>query len=229
MKKNLHLEDKNMEEFIKTPLEQPTAQPPAVRQTTQEHKPLQVRNVNQESEFTKNVEDAKVNILKESATDERFVNSLREQIKQATLKATELEREKQELEQQNVKYASELLQTQQELNKHNQTENTWENKKKARQYHYDGVKPIMEFIGIKTSMNVFLLYLLVAVLIVPFIASKLASGTFGALVTGGDAGKDRPKAVKGFLFTLFAVLCVILFVIGVYLLAKWIEPFGWVV
>ena len=187
-----------------------------------------VRNVTEKTEFSEAVDRGKINILNEAYTnDKKFQDDLKKELKEATLKAAQLEQEKQSLEKQNVKYAQELLETQQKLNQNKQAEDKWENKQKSRQFHYNGVKDIMLFVGIKEPMNIFLLYIFVIVLFIPFFASKLVKGTFGALISGGENGKDRPKEVKGFLYTLFAILCLIVVFVGCYLLVDWLHPFGW--
>jgi len=119
------------------------------------------------------------------------------------------------------------LETKQLLNKQKQEEDKWSNKTKSRDFHYSGVKDILEFVGIKNSMNIFFLYVFVAVLIIPFFITRFIKGTFGALIVGGNNGVDRPAGVKAFLYTLFAIICIITVAVGCYLLINWLHPFGW--
>lgn len=184
-----------------------------------------VASVTEATDFSKAVDAAKIQAVQEaSANDEKFVKDFTEQLKQATLKAAQVEQEKQELEKQNIKYAQELLETQQKLNEKEQKINDWEKKQKRRQYHYDGVKPIMEFVGIKTPMNLFLLYFLTSILVWFFLLSKLFKGTIGALIAGAETD-NRPKAVKGFMWTLLAVIVLVVASSAIYLLAKWLAIF----
>lgn len=197
-------------------------EPKAVAETPQEPKPL-VANVTQATDFTKAVDQAKIQAVQEAAaSDEKFVKDFTEELKQATLKAAQVEQEKQALEKQNVQYHQELLETQQKLNEKEQQISEWDKKQKRRQYHYDGVRPIMEFVGIETPMNLFFLYFLTIFLIWFYLLNKLYRGTLGALIAGaGD--EDRPKTVKGFLWTMVAFVVtglVALAVLGVLLILR---------
>ena len=46
------------------------------------------------------------------------------------------------------------------LNEQLQAENAWSNKEKRREYHFNGVKAILMFVGIKEPMNLVILYIL---------------------------------------------------------------------
>lgn len=194
----------------------------AVVEEKHEKQEILVKNVTEATDFSKAVDEAKIKAVQEAAaTDEKFVKDFTEQLKEATLKSAQVEQEKQELEKQNVQYAQELLETQQKLNAATQQVNEWDKKQKRRQYHYDGVKPIMEFVGIKTPMNLFLLYALTGVLVWFFLLNKLFKGTVGALIAGAE-DSDRPKAVKGFLWTLIAVIAVAVLAFVILLVLKWL-------
>lgn len=127
-----------------------------------------------------------------------------------------------ELEKRNLQFEQEKLETKQKENVHQQQEDKWANRQKRWQYHYDGVKPIMQFVGIETPMNLLLLYFLTLVLVWFFLISKLLKGTIGALIAGASDA-DRPKAVKGFLWTLLAIFTVIIIAMAVYLFLRWQE------
>lgn len=181
-----------------------------------------VANVTAPTDFSKAVDNAKIESLKNAAaTDEKFVKDFTEQLKQATLKAAQVEEEKQELEKQNIQYQQELLETQQKLNEKAQKVTDWEKKQKRREYHYEGVKPIMEFVGIKQPMNLPLLYFLTSILVWFFLLSKLFKGTVGALIAGAETD-NRPKAVKGFLWTLLAIIVLGLVATAAYLILGWL-------
>lgn len=183
----------------------------------------EIRNVTASTTFTEAIDIAKIDTVKEaSVNDEKFKKEFTDKLKDATLKLAELETEKAELEKQNIEYHQELLQTQQELNEQLQDENAWINKEKRREYHYNGVKSILTFVGITEPMNLVVLYFLTAILVPFYLLNKLIAGTFGALVAGASDA-NRPKAVKGFLFTLLAVACTGLIAVMVFLVLKWLK------
>lgn len=175
------------------------------------------------SEFAKRMDDVKVQVLENASNeDEKFVKTVKENLKDAAVKHTEVEQKKAEFVKQKVQYEQEKLETKQKENVHQQQEDKWANRQKRRQYHYDGVKPIMQFVGIETPMNLLLLYFLTLVLVWFFLIGKLLKGTIGALIAGASDA-DRPKAVKGFLWTLLAIVTVIIIVMVVYLFLRWQE------
>lgn len=175
------------------------------------------------SEFAKRMDDVKVQVLENASNeDEKFVKTVKENLKDAAVKHTEVEQKKAEFVKQKVQFEQEKLETKQKENVHQQQEDKWANRQKRRQYHYDGVKPIMQFVGIETPMNLLLLYFLTLVLVWFFLISKLLKGTIGALVAGASDA-DRPKAVKGFLWTLLAIFTVIIIAMAVYLFLRWQE------
>jgi hypothetical protein len=183
----------------------------------------EIRNVTASTTFTEAIDRAKIDTVEEaSANDKTFKKEFTDKLKDATLKLAELETEKAELEKQNIEYHQELLQTQQELNEQLQAENQWANKEKRREYHYNGVKSILTFVGITEPMNLVVLYFLTAILVPFYLLNKLIAGTFGTLVAGASDA-NRPKAVKGFLFTLLAVACAGLLAVMVYLGLGWLK------
>lgn len=173
------------------------------------------------SEFAKRMDDVKVQVLENASNeDEKFVKTVKENLKDAAVKHTEVEQKKAEFVKQKVQFEQEKLETKQKENVHQQQEDKWANRQKRRQYHYDGVKPIMQFVGIETPMNLLLLYFLTLVLVWFFLIGKLLKGTVGALIAGASDA-DRPKAVKGFLWTLLAIFTVIIIAMAVYLFLRW--------
>lgn len=173
------------------------------------------------SEFAKRMDDVKVQVLENASNeDEKFVKTVKENLKDAAVKHTEVEQKKAEFVKQKVQFEQEKLETKQKENVHQQQEDKWANRQKRRQYHYDGVKPIMQFVGIETPMNLLLLYFLTLVLVWFFLIGKLLKGTIGALIAGASDA-DRPKAVKGFLWTLLAIFTVIIIAMVVYLFLRW--------
>lgn len=195
----------------------------AVESRTGELQVNEIRNVTASTTFTEAIDRAKIDTVEEaSANDKTFKKEFTDKLKDATLKLAELETEKAELEKQNIEYHQELLQTQQELNEQLQAENQWANKEKRREYHYNGVKSILTFVGITEPMNLVVLYFLTAILVPFYLLNKLIAGTFGTLVAGAS-DSNRPKAVKGFLFTLLAVACAGLLAVMVYLGLGWLK------
>lgn len=171
-----------------------------------------VAPTNQPSVFQQVVEDAKVKVIQEAAAnDEKFVKEVSDKLKEAAKKASQYEEEIQKYKKQQVEYEQELLDTQQKLNQATQQKNEWERKEKRREYHYNGVKPIMEFVGVKTPMNLVFLYFLTLIIIWFFLGHKLLKATFGALLAGAEDG-NRSKAVRGFLWTLLAVIVTVVVV-----------------
>lgn len=174
-----------------------------------------------ETEFGKRMTEVKVNVLEEAQqNDEQFVETVKSNLKKAAVTATEVEQEKQEYEKQQVQAESEKLSRAQKQNEHKIKEDVWANRQKRRQYHFDGVKPIMSFVEIKEPMNLFVLYFLTVVLIVPFLLAKLWRGTIGALIAGG-CDSNRPKFAKGFIWTLLALAAACVLGGLIYLFLKW--------
>ena len=183
----------------------------------------QLSNVTAANSFTKAVDTAKINVLQEaSANDKKFTDDFKDKLKEATLKLAEVEREKANLEKQNIEYHQELLNSEQLLNEQKQAEDKWISRQKQREFHYAGVRTIMEFVGIKQPMNIALLYFLTLFLLPFFLFAKLWKGTIGALIVGAE-DSDRPKAVRGFLYTLLGVVAVGIIALVTYLALGWLN------
>ena len=171
--------------------------------------------------FTDRMDDVKLKILQDaSISDEKFVKTIKDNVKEAAVVNTEVEREREAFAKQSVQYEREKLSTKQQKNTIEATEDKWANREKRREFHYNGVKPIMEFVGISKPMNLLLLYFLTAVLIWFFLLAKLWRGTIGALIAGAEDA-NRPKTVKGLLWTLLAVVVIGILAALVYLFLKW--------
>lgn len=177
--------------------------------------------VKMETDFSKRMDEVKQNILTEaSVEDKRFVETVKENVKKAAEKLTEVEKKKAEYQEQQVDYESEKLDTQQKKNVHEQNEDKWINKQKRREFHYNGVKPIMTFVGINDPMNLGFLYILAIILAPMFLLSKFIKGTFGTLIAGASDG-NRTKAAKGFLWTIVCVFALLVVICLVLLFLKW--------
>lgn len=171
--------------------------------------------------FTDRMDDVKLKILQDaSASDEKFVKTIKDNVKEAAVVNTEVEREREAFAKQSVQYEREKLSTKQQKNTIEATEDKWANREKRREFHYNGVKPIMEFVGISKPMNLALLYFLSFILVWFFLLSKLWRGTIGALIAGAEDA-NRPKTVKGFLWTLLGLVSLGVLAALVYLFLKW--------
>lgn len=171
--------------------------------------------------FTDHMDDVKLKILQDaSASDEKFVKTIKDNVKEAAVVNTEVEREREAFAKQSVQYEREKLSTKQQKNTIEATEDKWANREKRREFHYNGVKPIMEFVGISKPMNLALLYFLSFILVWFFLLSKLWRGTIGALIAGAEDA-NRPKTVKGFLWTLLGLVALGVLAALVYLFLKW--------
>lgn len=174
-----------------------------------------------ESEFGHKFEDVKVAVLEEAkANDEAFVTTVKSNLKSAAVKLSEVEQKKADYQKQQVDAESEVLDRSQKQNEHGIKEDAWSNKQKCRQFHYNGVKPIMMFVGITEPMNLIMLYFLTIVLTPFFLVAKFFRGTIGALLCGA-CDSNRPKAMKGFIWTVLAMLLVAVVAAAVYLFLKW--------
>ena len=127
----------------------------------EEHQNEVVQPKFEQTNFGKKMDDVKQNIIAEAAAnDDKFVETVKENLKDAAITATEVEQEKQKLEKQQVNAEQEKLGRTQKQIEHGVAEDKWLNRQKRRQYHYDGVKPIMEFVGISSPMNEVVLYVI---------------------------------------------------------------------
>lgn len=189
--------------------------------TTESVAEVPTNSVFAENNFTERMDDVKLKILQDaSVSDEKFVKTIKDNVKEAAVVNTEVEREREAFAKQSVQYEREKLSTKQQKNTIEATEDKWANREKRREFHYNGVKPIMEFVGISKPMNLLLLYFLTAVLIWFFLLAKLWRGTIGALIAGAEDA-NRPKTVKGLLWTLLAVVVIGILAGLVYLFLKW--------
>lgn len=189
--------------------------------TTESVAEVPTNSVFAENNFTERMDDVKLKILQDaSVSDEKFVKTIKDNVKEAAVVNTEVEREREAFAKQSVQYEREKLSTKQQKNTIEATEDKWANREKRREFHYNGVKPIMEFVGITKPMNLLLLYFLTAVLIWFFLLAKLWRGTIGALIAGAEDA-NRPKTVKGLLWTLLAVVVIGILAALVYLFLKW--------
>ena len=186
---------------------------------------VKVDNLTASTRFTDKVDDAKVNVLADaSANDAKFVEDFKEKLKEATLKAAELEKQKQEFENKYIELNKQYIETKTQLEKQTQQQNKWANKEKARQYHYNGLKDIMEFLHIKSPMNIYIMYVLAIITSPIYLVWTLIISPIWTIIVGKD-NEDRPKAVKGAIWTLSLIFCAVLLVFFIYAVGRF--KFGW--
>lgn len=174
-----------------------------------------------QSKFKQAMDAVKLNVLAEAAAeDEQFVRTVKQTLKSAAVSNTQVEESRANLEKKKVEYQAATVDTAMMQNEHQAAENKWANREKKRQYHYNGVKPIMMFAGIEEPLNLFLLYLLTLILSPFFLLAKLLRGTIGVLL-GAACDPDKPKSIKGLLWTILAIITVLITTAVVYLFLKW--------
>lgn len=174
-------------------------------------KPLQkqqIDNLTKSTDFSNAIDKAKIETIKRaSAEDEKFNEDFKTELKQAVLKSAQLEKEKQELEKKNIELQQNYIKTKNELETHTQSVNKWENKQKAREYHYNGLKDIMLFVHINNPMCIPLMYIF-AILVSPiYLLWTLILCPIGTLIAG-TKDQERPKLVKGAIYTILCVALV---------------------
>lgn len=186
----------------------------------------QLRPINAPSAFTEVVDKAKIAVVQQAAaTDKRFSNEFTNQVTDAALESAKVEQEKQKLERQLIEYEQELLETKQQLNKLEQQANKWETRQKRRQFFYDGVKPIMEFVRIKEPMNILLMFLMTVIILPFFLIDKFLQGTVGNLLSGAT-DDSRPKAVKNFIWTMLGILVAVIVIAVIFVVFLVLKHYG---
>ena len=204
-------------------LNKPEEKPLQPIQQVQNQAVQTVQPVHQEfmgDRFAQSMENVKINVLADaSVEDKNFVKDVKDNLKKAAIKHTEIEKDKAAYVEQRVKAESEKLSKDQAKNKHEMAEDRWANKQKKRQYVYDGVKPIMKFVGIDEPMSVLLTILFTVVLIGFFLVAKLLNGTVGILIDTVRNDKSD-KAMKVIAWTVLIILMLFALFIAIYLFLK---------
>lgn len=168
--------------------------------------------LNKRTNFEKKVEEAQVQFVKNG--DGKHVEEFKKSMGEAILEEANVAKEK-------AIAKKEVIITEKQKALLDQKANKWANREIRRKYHYNGVKPIMQFVGICEPLNLFFLYLLTVVLFMPFLVDKLIRATFGALLTG--ANSDRPRAMKNTLWTIFVFAVVFFIALGILLVLEWLN------
>lgn len=203
-------------EKIKQEIEKARENEPKQELQVAQNQDKQISNVTQATAFTNAIDTAKIETIKRaSAEDDKFNEDFKAELKQAVLKSAQLEKEKQELEKKNIELQQNYIKTKNELETQTQSVNKWENKQKARQYHYDGLKDIMLFLHINNPMCIPLMYIF-AILASPiYLVWTLILAPLGTLIAG-TKDQERPKLVKGAIYTILCVALVAIIVLLFY-------------
>lgn len=186
-----------------------------------EESPVKADSPIAESKFVTVIDKIKRDIINDAQKNNpNFVQNVTNKVQNVIVKNLEVEEKLADFEKQKIELSGEKVDTAKQQNALTANENIWTNKEKCREYHYNGVKPIMKFVDIDEALNLPLLYFLTVVLFPFFLFAKFIKGTFGALLTGAS-DNSRSKAVKGFLWTILAIVILLIILAIIYLFLKW--------
>ena len=176
----------------------------------------QITNITMSTPFSDVIDNAKIETIKRaSAEDDKFNEDFKNELKQAVLKSAQLEKEKQELEKKNIELQQNYIKTKNELENQIQSVNKWDNKQKAREYHYNGLKDIMLFVHINNPMCVPLMYIFAFLISPIYLVWTLILAPIGTLIAG-TKDQERPKLVKGAIYTILCIALVLVLAILFY-------------
>lgn len=168
------------------------------------------------SQFSDALERAKIEVAKSvTAEGSKTVEKVKGVIADTIVKSTELEQDRVRLEHDKVDLQSDLLTTRKLQEQYIKRQARYEHLCQKRKYHYDGLKAILNRVGINEPTNMLLMYF-ITLIILPFsLIGMLIKGTIGNALSGLDP-VDRAKRVKSFLIT-FMALIVVAAVVGIIL------------
>ena len=152
--------------------------------------------------------------------DKNLVKNVQGNLKDSVKFYAEVEKLKAENKRKEQQKKGETIDVERKAVEHDAQERKWANREKRREFAYNGVKPIMEFVGINSPLNLFFLYLFTLLLAPIFLVIKLLKATIGTILAGAEDG-NRTKFVKGFVQTVFAVFLLCVLAAVVYLFLKW--------
>lgn len=166
-------------------------------------------------------EMAKKSNLVATAQDENFVSELSDKNKEVLKASIDLEREKVETEKQRIKLEQEKFETEKEKNLNERLKGKFGSRLDAQEFYYKSLKSILETVGIRTPMNVGLMWIIaVAICIIPIYPIRLLfCATFGNLIAGATS-ESRKGFAKGCMWTAVSVLGVAIIVLIVFALYK---------
>lgn len=160
-----------------------------------------------EMTFNEVTEMAKKTNLLATSKDKDFVGELSDKNKDVLKASIDLEREKVEAEKQKILLEQERIAKEKEENLNERLKGKFGAKLDAQEYYYKSLKPILETVGMKTPMNVVLMWIIaIGCIIVPIYPIKLLfCATFGNLLAGASA-ENRKGFAKGCMWTAIAIL-----------------------
>lgn len=161
------------------------------------------------SEMTYNevTEMAKKTNLLATSSDKDFVGELSEKNKDVLKASIDLERERVEQEKQKILLEQAKIEKEKEENLNERLKSRFGAKLDAQEYHFKSLKPILETMGIKNPMNVYLMWIIAIICcIIPIYPTKLFfCATFGNLLAGANS-ENRKGFAKGCMWTAIAIL-----------------------
>lgn len=160
-----------------------------------------------EMTYNEVTEMAKKTNLLATSNDKDFVGELSNKNKDVLKASIDLEREKVEAEKQRILLEQEKIAKEKEENLNERLKGKFGAKLDAQEYHFKSLKPILETVGVKSPMNVILMWIIaVACFIIPIYPLKLLfCATFGNLLAGASS-ENRKGFAKGCMWTAIAIL-----------------------
>lgn len=166
-------------------------------------------------------EMAKKTNLLATSNDKDFVGELSNKNKDVLKASIDLEREKVEAEKQKILLEQERIAKEKEENLNERLKGKFGAKLDAQEYYYKSLQPILETVGIKKPMIVWLMWVLaISAIIIPIYPIKLLfCATFGNLLAGANA-ENRKGFAKGCMWTAIAILGIALTALIVFGMVK---------
>lgn len=161
-----------------------------------------------EMTFQEVTEMAKKTNLIATSEDKDFVGELSDKNKDVLKASIDLEREKVEAEKQKILLEQAKIEKEKEENLNDRLKGKFGAKLDAQDYHYKSLKPILETVGMKNPMNVYLMWIIAifVTIIIPIYPIKLLfCATFGNLLAGASS-ENRKGFAKGCMWTAVAIL-----------------------
>lgn len=171
------------------------------KETPQQELTLSQMSYNEVTEMAK-----KANLMATS-NDKDFVGELSEKNKDVLKSSIDLEREKVEAEKQRILLEQEKIAKEKEENLNERLKGKFGAKLDAQEYYYKSLQPILETVGVKKPMNVWLMWIIAVMsILIPIYPTKLLfCATFGNLLAGASS-ENRKGFAKGCMWTAIAIL-----------------------
>lgn len=160
------------------------------------------------SGFADALEKAKIDVAKQvTAEGTEAAEKVKEAIADTVVASAKVEQERVEVESDKISLQKDLLSTRKIQERYTKRKAKYEHLRQKRNYHFEGLKTILNRVGINEPTNIYLMYF-VAIVILPFaLLGMLFKGTIGNLLSGLDPN-ERAKRVKSFLITFSAIVIV---------------------